>query len=126
MRPPGESLMKVLMSKGFLAIRSHASEPCVSIRERAGTRLTSMPVMPGGTGRRHRGQTFFRFAYFHGLSAARPLGWPLRMTNGKVRLLRRLGWSCQVPERRALQRDEQAIVHWKRHKWPAIKKSPTT
>jgi hypothetical protein len=87
MRPPGEIPMKVLMSKGFLAMRSHASKPCLSIRERAGTRLTSMPVMPGGTGRRHRGQTFFRFTYFHGLSAARPLGWPLRMTNRKVRIL---------------------------------------
>ncbi len=76
--------MKVLMTKGFLATRSHASKPCLSIRERAGTRFTSMPVMPGGTGRRNRCQTFFRFTYFHGPSAARPLGWPLRMTNGKV------------------------------------------
>ena len=42
------------------------------------------------------------------------------------KLLRRLGWSCQVPERRALQRDEQAMAHWKRYTWPAIKKSPTT
>ena len=42
------------------------------------------------------------------------------------KLLRRLGWSCQVPDRRALQRDEQAIAHWKRYQWPAIKKSPTT
>jgi transposase len=41
-------------------------------------------------------------------------------------VLRRLGWSCQVPERQAIQRDEQAIAHWKRDKWPAIKKSPTT
>jgi transposase len=40
------------------------------------------------------------------------------------KILRRLGWSCQVPERRALQRDEQAIAHWKRDQWPAIKKSP--
>ena len=39
-------------------------------------------------------------------------------------LLRRLGWSGQVPERRALQRDEQAIVHGPRDQWPAIKKSP--
>jgi transposase len=43
------------------------------------------------------------------------------------KLLRAAGWSCQVPERRALQRDEEAIAHWKRHKWPAIKKkSPKT
>jgi transposase len=42
------------------------------------------------------------------------------------KVLRRCGWSCQVPERRALQRDEHAIAHWKRYQWPAIKKSPTT
>jgi transposase len=42
------------------------------------------------------------------------------------KLLRRIGWSCQVPERRAMQRDEPAIAHWKRDTWPAIKKSPTT
>ena len=42
------------------------------------------------------------------------------------RLLRRCRWSCQVPERRAVQRDEQAIENWKRHKWPHIKKSPRT
>jgi transposase len=40
------------------------------------------------------------------------------------KILRRLGWSCQVPERRPIPRDEQAITHWKRYKWPAIKKSP--
>ena len=40
------------------------------------------------------------------------------------RVLRACGWSCQVPERRAIQRDEEAIAHWMRHKWPAIKKSP--
>jgi transposase len=42
------------------------------------------------------------------------------------KVLRRYGWSCQVPERRAVQRDEHAMAHWKRYKWPAIKKSPTT
>lgn len=40
------------------------------------------------------------------------------------KIVRRLGWSCQVPERRPIQRDEPAIAHWKRYKWPAIKKSP--
>jgi transposase len=40
------------------------------------------------------------------------------------RVLRACGWSCQVPERRAIQRDEEAIAHWMRHKWPVIKKSP--
>lgn len=42
------------------------------------------------------------------------------------RVLQSFGWSCQVPERRAIQRDEEAIRHWMRHKWPAIKKSATT
>ena len=40
------------------------------------------------------------------------------------KVLRRLHWSCQVPERRAIQRDDQAIAHWKRDTWPAIKKLP--
>ncbi len=38
------------------------------------------------------------------------------------RLLQGMGWSCQKPERRALQRDEAAIAHWKRYRWPHIKK----
>ena len=42
------------------------------------------------------------------------------------RILRGLRWSCQVPERRPLQRDEEAIEHWKRHKWPHIKKGART
>jgi transposase len=42
------------------------------------------------------------------------------------KLLRRLGWSGQVPEGRALQRDEQAMAYWQRDQWPAIQKSPTT
>jgi len=42
------------------------------------------------------------------------------------RVLQACGWSCQVPERRAIQRDEEAIAHWKRYKWPAIKISPKT
>ncbi len=38
------------------------------------------------------------------------------------KLLRALGWSCQKPERRAIQRDEAAIAHWKRYKWPQIRR----
>jgi transposase len=37
-------------------------------------------------------------------------------------LLRSLGFSPQKPERRATQRDEQAILAWKRKTWPALKK----
>lgn len=40
------------------------------------------------------------------------------------KVLQSFDWSCQVPERRAMQRDEEAIARWMRYKWPAIKKSP--
>jgi transposase len=40
------------------------------------------------------------------------------------RILRALGWSCQKPERRARERDEDAIRHWRQVEWPRIKKSP--
>lgn len=38
------------------------------------------------------------------------------------RILLGMGWSCQKPERRALQRDEKTIEQWKHYKWPHIKK----
>ena len=40
------------------------------------------------------------------------------------RLLAQCGWSCQKPERRARERDEQAIARWKRGAWPRVKKTP--
>jgi transposase len=40
------------------------------------------------------------------------------------RILAQLGWSYQKPERRALERDEAAIAHWKRYRWVEIKKKP--
>ncbi len=40
------------------------------------------------------------------------------------RILRRLGWSCQRPTGRALERDETRIKQWKRERWPGIKKTP--
>ena len=39
-------------------------------------------------------------------------------------LRRRLGWTLQRPERRAVERDEQAIARWVAHEWPRIKKGP--
>lgn len=39
------------------------------------------------------------------------------------RLLQGWGWSSQLPERRARQRDEDAIDRWRTERWPAIKKS---
>jgi transposase len=38
------------------------------------------------------------------------------------KLLRNLGWSCQKPERRARERDEEAIRRWRKRDWPRIKK----
>jgi hypothetical protein len=35
-------------------------------------------------------------------------------------LLRRNGWSVQVPGRRAIERDEQAIAVWKERVWPQV------
>ena len=40
------------------------------------------------------------------------------------RLLGKLGFSSQKPERRALERDEAAIEHWKKRTWPGLKKKP--
>lgn len=42
--------------------------------------------------------------------------------SGVWHLLRRMGWSCQKPERRARERDEQAIAVWRQQRWPNIKK----
>lgn len=39
------------------------------------------------------------------------------------RVLTALNWSCQKPERRALERDEAAIARWKRYRWVTIKKT---
>ncbi len=40
-----------------------------------------------------------------------------------ARLLHELGFSCQKPERRALERDEARIEDWKRRQWPRVKKT---
>ena len=37
-------------------------------------------------------------------------------------LLRRMGWSCQKPQRVSFQHDVVVIAHWKRYIWPKIKK----
>ena len=47
----------------------------------------------------------------------------LKYHRGHVwKILRGLGWSSQRPVGRALERDEEAITHWKEKQWPAIKK----
>lgn len=40
------------------------------------------------------------------------------------RLLRSMGWSCQRPARRAIERDEAGIERWAKRRWPALKKRP--
>src|SRR3954463_3154540 len=41
-------------------------------------------------------------------------------------LLHRLGWSVQVPARRAAERNEEQIGAWREETWPAIKRSRRT
>ncbi|MER6154969.1 winged helix-turn-helix domain-containing protein [Streptomyces sp. NPDC001868] len=38
-----------------------------------------------------------------------------------AKLLKRHGWSCQVPVRHAIERDEEAIEMWKDEVWPRLK-----
>jgi putative transposase len=40
---------------------------------------------------------------------------------GVWKLMRRHGWSCQVPVRQALERGEDAVAVWKAEVWPDIK-----
>jgi transposase len=42
------------------------------------------------------------------------------------RILRQLGWSCQRPTGRALERNEAKIQQWKQKRWPELKKTPKT
>ncbi|MEV0424822.1 winged helix-turn-helix domain-containing protein [Streptosporangium canum] len=45
---------------------------------------------------------------------------------GVWKLLRRHGWSCQVPVRRAIERDEEAVAVWKEQVWPAVERPRQT
>ena len=38
------------------------------------------------------------------------------------RILRKLGWTCQRPTGKALERDEEGIRRWKKYRWPQLKK----
>jgi transposase len=42
------------------------------------------------------------------------------------RLLHSMGFSCQKPDRKALERDEERIERWKKEFWPVVKKTPKT
>ncbi|WP_371663036.1 winged helix-turn-helix domain-containing protein [Streptomyces sp. NBC_00280] len=41
-------------------------------------------------------------------------------------LLHRIGWSVQVPARKATERDESKIAAWKDEQWPVIKRGRRT
>lgn len=41
------------------------------------------------------------------------------------RILGSLGFSPQRPEKRAIERNEDAVRNWKRRTWPALKKKPS-
>ena len=45
--------------------------------------------------------------------------------SGVWHVLTRMGWSCQKPERRARERDEDAVVQWRKKDWSRIKKRAT-
>lgn len=40
------------------------------------------------------------------------------------KILAAMDWSCQKPERRARERDEEAIRQWRDQEWPRIKRGP--
>jgi transposase len=39
---------------------------------------------------------------------------------GVAALLKRHGWSCQVPARRAIERDENVVADWVKETWPQV------
>jgi transposase len=39
-----------------------------------------------------------------------------------ARMLKELGWTPQMPIRRAIQRDESAILHWRTEVWPDLRR----
>ncbi|MEU0626868.1 winged helix-turn-helix domain-containing protein [Streptomyces sp. NPDC005989] len=42
---------------------------------------------------------------------------------GVRKLLVRNGWSCQVPARRAIERDDDAVAGWVKEVWPCAEDS---
>jgi transposase len=41
------------------------------------------------------------------------------------RILRAMGWTLQRPQRRASERDEEAIARWVKTDWPRIRQQRT-
>ena len=40
------------------------------------------------------------------------------------KILRRLGFSCQMPEQTAREQNAEEVYHWRHYKWPALKRGP--
>lgn len=40
------------------------------------------------------------------------------------RVMKKLGWSHQKPDRRAIERKDERVEEWKNEDWPRIKKTP--
>lgn len=40
------------------------------------------------------------------------------------KLMHQFGYSCQRPQKKAIERDEEKIKHWVRYTWAQIKKKP--
>lgn len=50
----------------------------------------------------------------------------VRFSQSQVwRILVALGFSPQKPDKRAIERDEDAVRHWRQYRWPALKKKPS-
>ena len=41
------------------------------------------------------------------------------------RMMKKLGWSHQKPDRRAIERDDERVKRWKDEDWPRVKKTPS-
>lgn len=39
---------------------------------------------------------------------------------GVAALRKRHGWTCQIPARRAIERDENAVAGWVKETWPQV------
>ena len=58
-------------------------------------------------------------------SMARRSGFGVKFGQTQIwRILGGLGFSPQKPDRRAIERDDDAVQTWKRNTWPGLKKKP--
>ena len=79
------------------------ARPVVSVRGAGGGRVSIAGVVCYRPGDRPR-------LFYVGYTA-----------EGTSKLMRRHGWSAQVPVRQAMERDEGAVAVWKAEVWPEIK-----